>query len=73
MKVILSHWKSTLVGALMIVGSVASFVGSWLAHGLPPAEQWTVLGAGITAGAGFLTTADARPAAVIVEPTKEAP
>ncbi len=71
MKVILSHWKSTLIGALMIVGSLASFVGSWLAHGVPPAEQWTVLGAGLTAGAGFLTTADARPGGILVEPPKE--
>jgi len=69
MKVILSHWKSTAIGVLMLIGSVASFVGSWAAHGLPPAEQWTILGAGLTAGAGFLTTADAKPAGVIVTET----
>lgn len=70
MKVILSHWKSTVIGCLMIVGSLASFIGSWAAHGMPQAEQWMVLGGGLTAGAGFLTTADARPAAVVVEETK---
>lgn len=72
MKVILSHWKSTAIGILMIVGSLASFLASVLAYGLPPAEQWAILGAGLTAGVGFLTTADAKPAAVVVvsEPPK---
>ena len=56
----LKHFRTTIVGVMMIVGSLASFIGSWIAHGMPPAEQWTILGAGLTAGAGFFASADAK-------------
>lgn len=57
----MSHWKTTLAGVLMIAGTLATFVGDWLAHGPPPATSWSMLGAGLTAGVGFITAADAKP------------
>lgn len=45
----------------MLIGSLATFVGHWLATGeAPSAEQWAILGGGLTAGAGLIAAADGK-------------
>lgn len=57
----MSHWRTTAIGILMILGSTASFVGACLeAGGIPKSEDFTILGVGLAAGTGFLRTADAK-------------
>lgn len=50
------HWRTTLVGALLIVGAVAK-AGAELAQGQH--VDFTTLTAGVTAGFGFIKAADA--------------
>lgn len=51
--------RTTLAGVCMLIGSLATFIGHWLSTGIAPeAEQWAILGGGLTAGAGLIAAAD---------------
>lgn len=65
------HYRTTLAGIMMIVGSLATFVAGWITSGLPSAEKWSLLGAGLTAGAGFIASADAKTVTKQIEATKD--
>ncbi len=54
------HYRTTLAGLLMIVGAGSTFAAEWITNGMPSAEKWSLLGAGLTAGAGFISSADAK-------------
>lgn len=57
----MAHWRTSIIGAIMILGCTCTFLGSWLANGgIPSAEQWSIFGAGLTVGVGFLRSADAK-------------
>jgi hypothetical protein len=51
------HWKTSLVGVLLIIGALAK-AGAELAQGQH--VDMTTLGAGISAGIGFLMAPDAN-------------
>lgn len=57
----LRHPRTTIAGACMVLGSLLSFAAQWVATGAPPtAEAWTLLGGGLTAGAGLIAAADGK-------------
>lgn len=68
----MSHWRTTIAGLVIIVGSLASFIGQWVAAGLfPGAEAWTVLGVALTTGAGFVRAADAKEVTAVKADVKD--
>lgn len=63
----MKHPKTTIGGVLLVVGSLASFVGPWLATGqTPTGDAWTLLFTGLNAGVVAILAADGnnRPAPV---------
>lgn len=54
------HFRTTIAGTLLIVGSLASFLGQWISTGMPEAQSWTILGAALTTGSGLIASADAK-------------
>lgn len=58
----MKHPKTTIGGWLLIVGSLASFIGPWVAHGVAPSEtSWTLLFTGLNAGVIAIFSADGKP------------
>jgi hypothetical protein len=51
----MQHWRTTLVGALLIVGALAK-AGAEFAQGQH--VDFTLLAASVTAGIGFIKSAD---------------
>lgn len=51
----MQHWRTTVVGALLILGALAK-AGAELAQGQH--VDFTTLGAGVMAGVGFIKAAD---------------
>lgn len=53
--------RTTVAGACTVIGALLTFIGHWLGTGeIPSAEQWSLLGAGLTVGAGLIAAADGR-------------
>lgn len=57
----MKHPRTTIGGVMLIVGSLASFVGPWLAtKQLPSGDAWTLLFTGLNAGVVAILAADAK-------------
>lgn len=54
------NWRTTAAGIVIIVGGVATFVGQWIAGGVPDGSAWGALGAALAAGGGFIAAADGK-------------
>lgn len=55
----MKHPKTTIGGVCLIVGSLASFLGPWLASGVAPSgEAWTLMLTGLNAGIVAVVAAD---------------
>lgn len=53
--------KTTIAGVVIILGAVSTFAGAWILNGMPTPDAWAILTAAITAGAGHIMAADAKP------------
>ncbi len=56
----MKHPKTTIGGVFLLVGSLATFVGRWLAVGFPTADEWTMMLMGVNAGVVAIMAADAK-------------
>lgn len=57
----MKNWKTSIAGGCTILGSILTFAGHWFSSGQPPsADQWSLLGAGLTVGAGLIAAADGK-------------
>lgn len=54
--------RTTAGGIVTAIGAIATFVGYWVTHGVPPVEAWGVLGTALGAAAIGIFSADSTKA-----------
>lgn len=67
----MKHPKTTIGGVCLIVGSLATFVGQWVANGMPNADAWTIMFTGLNMGVVAVLSADGHTVNQVTEEVKQ--